>query len=82
MLNRVSSSSPDQVRKEILDYIRGLKPDKNGDHIANKDKLYQHMIDKLHVTDNFVKSVVLSMKSNQEIDVDNKTKQIKKLKRR
>lgn len=82
MLNRVSAGSYDQIRKEILDYLKGSKADKNGDHSVDRIKLMQHMIDKLHITENFFKSVIIQMKSNKEIVVDNKTKKIKKLKRR
>lgn len=77
MLSRVSTGSYEMIRKEILDYIRDTKADKNGDYRVSRDKLMQHVIDKLHVTENFVKSVIKQMKSNKEIIVESKEKQIK-----
>jgi len=64
------------IRREILDYIRSTKKDKNGDHHVHRDKLMQHVINKLHVTENFVKSVIKQMKTNKEIVVERKKKEI------
>jgi len=76
MLNRVSTGSYEMIRREILDYIRSTKKDKNGDHHVHRDKLMQHVINKLHVTENFVKSVIKQMKTNKEIVVERKKKEI------
>lgn len=72
MLNRVSTGKYDYVRKEVLNYIGGRRGQK-----VKRAQLEEHLITKMHITNNKVKSVINQMKKNKEIIIDRKNKEIK-----